>query len=88
MQECPYKNNKLERLPCAYRQHPEREEVFFCQNCGNWYNVREIGGESTKGFWLIVALILFLLLIASGNFEKRNFPSPNNATIDKIEDRE
>ncbi|HLO47547.1 MAG TPA: hypothetical protein VK211_03880 [Kamptonema sp.] len=90
--ECLYKNNKLKRLPCDYREHPEREELFFCKNCGNSYHIRDIGSDAcgwlslrADSFWLIVGgLILLLVLASNGFFEPRNTNSaPETPTFNQ-----
>ncbi len=89
MQECPYKNNnKLQRLPCDYCEHPTKEYIFHCRNCPNWYDVREIGGNSADGFWLTVGgLILLFVLVSNGFFQPNNSNyTPDTPTLNQIQD--
>jgi hypothetical protein len=89
MQECPYKNSNLKRLPCNYCQHPTKAYIFHCRNCTNWYDVRDIGGDRAEEFWLIVGgLILLLVLVSNGFFEPRNdnYPRDTPTFNEEIQD--
>ena len=85
MQECPYKNSNLKRLPCDYCQHPTRDHIFLCKTCTNWYDVRDVGGDCADRFCLIVGgLILLLVLASNGFFEPRNAnPPPDTPTFNE-----
>ncbi|HLO49957.1 MAG TPA: hypothetical protein VK211_16185 [Kamptonema sp.] len=94
-QECPYKHNKLHRLPCDYCHHPTKEYIFYCRNCTNWYDVRDVGGDAcdwlrlrADSFWLIVGgLILLFVLVSNSFFEPRNANSaPETPTLNEIQD--
>lgn len=58
---CPHADKKF--LPCQITQHPDQNKghINYCKVCGQSYDVREIGEESDRSQFIIIAGIALLI---------------------------
>lgn len=79
MMNCPHKDKPF--LPCEIGQHPEKNKghIMYCRKCTEYYDVREIGNESSNNSFIVILgiiLVIFGIAIIS-NQSAPSAPSAN-----------
>jgi len=69
---CPHKDKPF--LPCEIVPHPNNGNIMYCRKCTEYYDVREIGNESSNNSFIV---ILGIVLVIFGITIMSNQPAPS-----------